>query len=80
VEASCLRLFEAIGNRFGPLQRDLKMLFSSFPLTCGCCGDTRDHLRQAGGRPKRYRSSAYQLTSERIKLCGLRLLAEDAPR
>jgi len=46
VEAAYLRLFEGDSKRFGLLQRDLKMLFSSLPLTCGC-GDSRDRLREA---------------------------------
>src|SRR6267378_712030 len=52
------------------------MLFSSFPPTCRCRGDTRDRLRKAEDRTKHNRSSAEKLRNKRVKLCGLRLLAE----
>src|SRR5258708_26950958 len=52
------------------------MLFSGFPLPCRCRGDTRDSLREAWDSTKRYRSSAEQLTRERVKLRSLRLLSE----
>src|SRR5712692_9687893 len=76
MEAAYLRMFEEVGEGLGLLHCDLKMLFSGVPLTCRCRGDTRDRLCEAGHRPKRYRSSPDQLTSERIKLRSLRLLAE----
>src|SRR5260370_29503139 len=53
------------------------MFFSGFPLTRRCRGDTRDRLREAEVRPKRYRCRVHQLTNERVKLSSLRLLAED---
>src|SRR5208283_181583 len=77
VKAAYLRLFEDL--RKGPSlpHRDLKMLFSGFPLTCRRRGETRDRMRQAEYWEKRHRSTADQLTSERIELSCLRSLAED---
>ena len=65
MEATYLRLFEAVGEGLGLLHCHLKMLFGGFPLTSRCRGDTRDRLREAEDGPKRYRSSVNQLTSER---------------
>src|SRR6266849_4296377 len=76
VEATYLGLLEEVGKGLGLLHRDLKMVFSGSPLTCRCCGETRDRLRAAGDRPKRFRSSVGQLASKRVKLRRLRLLAE----
>jgi hypothetical protein len=76
VEATYLRLFEAIGKGLGLLQRDLKMIFSGYPLACRSRGDTRDCLRETGDGPKRYSSSVDQFKSERVELPSLRWLAE----
>jgi hypothetical protein len=76
LEATYLRLFQTVGNSFGLVERGLKVVRSSFPLMCRCRGHTRHRMREAENRPKRYRSSIDQLTSKRIKLASLRLLAE----
>ena len=77
VKAAYLRLFEDLRKELGLLQRGLKMLFGGLPPTCRCRGDTRDRMCQAKDWEKCYRSGADQLTSERVKLSSLRLLAED---
>jgi hypothetical protein len=77
VEATYLRLFETVRNGVGLLQRSLKMIFSSFPQTCRCRGHTRDRMREAEDRPKHYRSSIYQLTSQRVQLPSSIILTED---
>ena len=71
VEAAYLGLFEAIGKQLGLLYCDLKMIFGGFPLTSRCRGDARDRMSEAEDRPKRHRSSADQLASERVKLPSL---------
>jgi hypothetical protein len=58
MEAAYLGLFEAVWKRLGLLHRDLKMLFSGFPLTCRCRGDARNRMHEAGVRPKHHRSSS----------------------
>src|ERR1700719_1101949 len=77
VEATYLRLFETVGNGLGLLQRGLKMVFSGFPLMCRRSGHTRDRMREAKDRPKRYCAGIDQLASKRIKLLSLRMLAKD---
>src|SRR6266404_1740528 len=76
MEATYLRLFEAVRERLGLLHRDLKMLFSGLPLTCCCRGETRDRMGQAEDRPKHHWSSADQLAKQRVKPSSLRMLAE----
>jgi hypothetical protein len=44
VEAAYLCLFEAVGKGLRLLQRDLKVTFSCFPLTCRGRSDTGDRL------------------------------------
>src|SRR5712692_1971384 len=77
VEATYLRLFETVGNGLGLSQRCLKMVSGGFPLMRRCRRNTRDRMREAEDLPKRHRSSVDQLTSMRIKLRSLRMLAED---
>src|SRR6202022_2325215 len=76
MEAAYLSLFEEVGEGFGLLHCDLKMLFSGFPLACRCRGDTHDRMCQAEDRPKHHRSNADQLANQRVKLSSLRMLAE----
>src|SRR4029077_19232122 len=65
-----------VGKGLGLLERGLKMIFSRFPPMSRCRGHTRDRMREAENRPKRYRPGADQLTNKRIKLPRLRLLTE----
>src|SRR5258708_18258624 len=58
------------------LHRGPKVVFGGVPSTCRCRGHTRDRLREAEDRPKRDLSSINQLTSKRIKLPSLRMLAQ----
>ena len=76
MEAANLRLFQAVGKRLGLLKRDLKVIFSGFPLTSRRRGDTRDRVGEAVNWPEGYCSSLEQITNKWIKLCGLPSLAE----
>ena len=51
VEAAYLRLFQNVGEGLSLLHRDLKMVFSSFPLKSRCRSDAGDRVREAGDRP-----------------------------
>lgn len=75
-EAAYVSLLDAVWKSFGLFPRELKMPFRGFPLTRRSRGGTGYRLRKPGGSPKRNRSGVDQLTSERVKLRSLRLLAE----
>ncbi|MGA8057654.1 MAG: hypothetical protein WB999_05390, partial [Candidatus Binataceae bacterium] len=64
------------GKGLSLMQRDLKVVFSGFPLTCCCRGYARNRMCKATDRQKRYRSGADQLVNQRVKLSRLRMLAE----
>src|SRR5260221_10400277 len=76
MEAIYLSSFGEIRKEIGLPNRDLKMLFSGFPLTCASRGESRDSLCIAWDRPNHYCSSVDQLASERVKLSCFRLLSE----
>src|SRR5580704_7195770 len=77
VEAAYLRLFELIGKTLGLLRRDPKVVLSVFILTCRCCGNPGDRLRETREAPKRYRTGGDKFTNQRIELAGLRSFADD---
>jgi hypothetical protein len=62
VEAAYLLLFEDVGQGLSLLQRDLKMLFSGFPLARRNYRDTRDgpceNARAARAEWKQHRASS----------------------
>src|SRR6516164_11420603 len=76
MEATYLRLFEAMRNRLSLVECGLKMIFGGFPVLCGCCGHSRYCIRKTEDRPKDDRARINQLPCKRIKLPGVRLLAE----
>src|SRR5271154_868461 len=76
MEAPYLCLFDPVGKGLCLLHRDLKMLFSGFPLMCPSRGEAGDSLRVARYRPGYDCSSVDQLAHHRVKLSGLRMLSE----
>src|ERR1700688_578381 len=71
-----LGLFEAVGKGLSLLHCAVKMVFSGFPLTCRCRGDTRNRVRKVGDRQKRYRSSVDQIATQRVQLSSVLMLPE----